>query len=385
MYVVGQEEVDAIAKVLLSGKVFRYGIGGECKRFEERYAEYLGVKHVLMTSSGTASLTAAMVGVGIGPGDEVLVPSHTYIASAIAVLAAGAIPVVVDIDDSLMMSPEAVEAAIGPRTRAILPVHLWGMVCDMDALQAIAKKHGLLIVEDACQCVGGGYKGHKAGSMGNAGGFSFNYYKNMTTGEGGAVVTNDDEAFQRMGCVIDCCSFYWNGRTDQSSLFVSNGSRASELEGAMLNCQLDRLDGFITAMRSQKKRFIEAMGGILKPVKSNSLNDECGAYAGFFLPTAEQADAFAASFPCMVAGKTGRHVYTEWDPILAGRGAHHPALNPYTMKENAECRKELRKDQFPKSLDLLNRAVLIGMHPCRREAETDKMIQDAVAAAKAVL
>lgn len=386
MYKIGQKELDAIGEVLFSGKVFRYGVGGACTNFESRYAQYLGVKHVLMTSSGTTALVAALIGQNIGPGDEVLVPACTYIASAIAVLAAGAIPVVIDIDESLTMSPAAAEAAIGPHTKALLPVHMWGLPCDMDALMAIARRRQLKVIEDACQCVGGGYRGRKVGGIGDAGAFSFNYYKNMTCGEGGAAVTNNDEAVPRMGCMVDCCRFYWDGRQANGTPFVSSGSRASEIEGAVMNCQLDRLDDMIASMRAQKTRLLaETADAGLKPLKANSPDCECGTHAGFLLPSAEHALAFQKIYPCTIAGKTGRHVYTEWDPIFAKQGAHHPALNPYNLKENADCRRDLTKDQCAPSLDILNRSILVGTHPDRSEADTSKIIENLRRAAEQVL
>ena len=386
MYKIGQKELDAIGEVLFSGKVFRYGIGGACTNFESRYAQYLGVKHVLMTSSGTTALVAALIGQNIGPGDEVLVPACTYIASAIAVLAAGAIPVVIDIDESLTMSPAAAEAAIGPHTKALLPVHMWGLPCDMDALMAIARRRQLKVIEDACQCVGGGYRGRKVGGIGDAGAFSFNYYKNMTCGEGGAAVTNNDEALPRMGCMVDCCRFYWDGRQANGTPFVSSGSRASEIEGAVMNCQLDRIDDMIASMRAQKTRLLaETADTGLKPLKANSPDCECGTHAGFLLPSAEHALAFQKIYPCTIAGKTGRHVYTEWDPIFAKQGAHHPALNPYNLKENADCRRDLSKDQCAPSLDILNRSILVGTHPDRSEADTSKIIENLRRAAEQVL
>ena len=177
MYRVGQKEVDAIAKVLLSGDLFRYHVGGECTRFEKRWAKHVGVQHCRMTSSGTTALTAALVGLGLGPGDEVIVPACTYMASAVSVLAAGAIPIIADIDESITLSPKAVAALVGPRTRAMIPVHMWGLVCDMDGLMKVAKKHQLRVVEDCCQCVGGGYKGKSVGAIGDAGAFSFNFFR----------------------------------------------------------------------------------------------------------------------------------------------------------------------------------------------------------------
>jgi len=385
MYRVGQKEVAAVAKVLLSGDLFRYGIGDECTRFEKRWAKTVGAKHCRMTSSGTTAITAALAGLGVGPGDEVIVPACTYMASAVSVLAVGAIPIIADIDESITLSPKAVEALVGPQTRAMIPVHMWGLVCDMDGLMKVAKKHKLLVVEDCCQCVGGGYKGRGIGSIGHAGAFSFNFYKNMTSGEGGAFVTDDDMAAQRGACMIDCCSFYWDGRTDFVP-FTSNGARASELEGAVMNVQLDRLPAMIKAMRKQKQTILaETADTGLQPIKANSLEWECGSHVGYLLPSAEQAEGFAALAGGFVTAKTGRHIYTEWDPIFAHQGAHHPALNPYNLPANRKCRSKYTKDMCSKSLGILHRAVLIGTHPDRKASETKALIKRLRQAAAQVL
>ncbi|MCE5237648.1 aminotransferase class V-fold PLP-dependent enzyme [bacterium] len=385
MYRVGQKEADALTRTLLSGELFRYHIGGECTRFEARWAKAVGVRNCRMTSSGTTAITAALVGLGLGPGDEVVVPACTYMASAVSVLAVGAIPIVCDIDESVTLDPKALAALVGPRTRAVIPVHMWGLVCDLDAIMKVAKKHKLLVVEDCCQCVGGGYKGKSVGSVGHAGAFSFNYYKNMTAGEGGAFVTDDDAVARKGACMIDCCSFYWDGRTDFVP-FTSNGSRASELEGAMMNAQLDRLPGMIKAMRKQKQTILEATADTgLKPIKANSLEWECGTHVGYMLPSPEQAERFAGLVGGFVTAKTGRHIYTEWDPIFAHQGAHHPALNPYNLRENAECRMDYTKDMCQRSLEILNRAVLIGTHPDRKAAETKALIKRVKSAATEVL
>jgi dTDP-4-amino-4,6-dideoxygalactose transaminase len=158
MYVAGKEEIDAIAKVIASNALFRYGMGGECDRFEARYAKYLACKHFALAASGSNALAAAMIAAGLGPGDEVLIPAHTYMATATSVLSAGAIPVIVDIDETLTIDPAALEDAIGPCTKAVVPVHMWGTACDMDAIMAIAARRGLIVIEDACQGVGGGYE-----------------------------------------------------------------------------------------------------------------------------------------------------------------------------------------------------------------------------------
>ncbi|NQT88510.1 DegT/DnrJ/EryC1/StrS family aminotransferase [bacterium] len=386
MYRVGQKEVDAVAKVLLSGKVFRYGIGGECARFERRYGKMLGVKHTLLTSSGTTALTAALGGLGIGPGDEVLVPACTYMATAVAVLAVGAIPVIVDVDESITLDPKAVAKAVGPRTRAVAPVHMWGLPCDMKRLLRVARKHKLLVVEDACQGVGGAYEGKMLGTLGDAGAYSFNYYKNMTCGEGGALVTDDDAVMERARCMVDCCNFYWTGRADSVVPFTSNGSRASEVEGALLNIQLGRIGGMTRATRRQKRRILrETADTGLRPIPAHSPDWECGSHVMYTLPTAEQAERFGALAEGGIAGKTGRHVYTEWDPILAHQGAHHPALNPFTLPQNRRCRKKYTKNMCARSLDILNRTVMFRNHPDRSRAEVTALIRRIRSAARKVL
>jgi dTDP-4-amino-4,6-dideoxygalactose transaminase len=375
---IGKPEADAVAKVLLSGKLFRYGaLGSQCTRFERRYAKLLGVKHVWMTSSGTTAMTAALAALGIGPGDEVAVPACTYMATAVGVIAAGAIPIIVDVDESITMDPKALAAAVGPRTRAVVPVHMWGLPCDMNAIMRVARRHK--------QAVGGAYEGRMLGAIGDAGAFSFNYYKNMTCGEGGAVATNDDQAAQRAACMIDCCRFYWDGRGDGFRPFISNGSRASEIEGAIINVQLDRLKGMIQATRRQKKRVLaETAHSGLTPIRANSPKYECGTQVMYTLATTEAADEFARLTGGTVAGKTGRHVYTEWDQIFDHQGAHHPGLDPFRMPANRGCRMKYTKDMCSRSLGILNRTVMLGTHPDRKASDVTALIRKINAAAKAV-
>lgn len=385
MLKIGQEEVNAVAEVIRSGKMFRYDQDGVCGQFEQRYAAFLNVRHVILCSSGTAALTAALAGLEIGPGDEVIVPAHTYMATALAVLAVGAIPVIVDIDDSIMLSPDALRDAIGPRTRAVIPVHMWGELCDMDAILRIAEKRGLFVVEDACQCVGGFYNGRAAGSMGHVGAFSFNYYKNMTCGEGGCVVTNDDWIFRRAACMIDPCNFYWEGRDDAVKPFAANGSRASEFQGAILNVQLDRLPGLLATLRTHKAWLLEATADTaLKPTPRHSPDGECATALMYQLPSPEAAEAFAAAVEGTILLKTGRHTYTEWDQILDRRGAHHPALNPFDLPQNAQCRKEYSHDMCPASLNILCRTVSIGLRPDLTQQDLEMLSTKIKSAANAL-
>ena len=186
---IGQEEIAAVTEVLQSGMIAQ---GKRVKELEDAWAEYIGVRHAVAMGNGTLALMAIFAGVGLGPGDEVITVSHTFAATANAILFSGATPVFIDIEpDTYLIDAGTIEAAITPRTRAICPVHLFGLVADMDLIQAIADRHGLVVIEDACQAHGATYRGRMAGSFGH-GAFSLYATKNMTTAEGGFVTTDDD-------------------------------------------------------------------------------------------------------------------------------------------------------------------------------------------------
>jgi len=186
---IGQEEIEAVSEVLRSGMIAQ---GRKVKELEDRWAEFVGVKHAVATGNGTLALMSIFTGIGLEPGDEVITVSHTFAATANAILSTGATPVFVDIEpDTYLIDAKKIERAITPRTRAICPVHLFGLVADMDMIRAIADRHGLVVVEDACQAHGATFRGRMAGSFGH-GAFSLYATKNLTTAEGGFVTTNDD-------------------------------------------------------------------------------------------------------------------------------------------------------------------------------------------------
>lgn len=389
MYIAGEEEIEAIARVIRSGQLFRYRADSECERFEKRYAAHLGVKEFALGASGTYGLAAGLVGLGIGPGDEVLVPAHTYMATATAVLAVGAIPVIVDIDETITISPAAIRDAIGPHTRAVIPVHMWGAACNMDAIMDIAGKRDLLVLEDVCQGIGGAYEGRKLGSIGHAGAFSFNYFKNMTGGEGGGIATSDPKVAERARCYIDPCHFYWQGRSDGIKPFAGVGARASELLGAMLNVQLNRLDPMIAAMRAEKKQILAGtrhLGNLgLKASPMNSPDHDCATQVMFTLPSEAAAQAFVKVMPSVIAGKTGRHTFTQWDQILMREGAAHPALNPYALPENKGLRTSYPEGMCASSLEILNRTVMVATHPAHAAGDIADIIHNIDAAARVAL
>ena len=391
MHTVGQEEIrDALTKVIKPAALFRYGVGHECDSFEERYASYLGIKHFALAASGSNALVAAMIGLGLGPGDEVLIPAHTYMATATSVLAVGAIPVIVDIDESLTIDPKAIEAGIRPRTKAVVPVHMWGAACNMGAIMDIARRHNLLVIEDACQGVGGSYEGKKFGTIGHAGCFSFNYFKNMTCGEGGGIAVNDDTVAERARCAIDPCHFYWHGRNEEEKPFAGNGARPSELMGAMLNVQLDRIDGMIGAMRTEKQKILAGTASLdnlgLRATPMNSagrrLRDACDVHSA----QRRRGRPVRENLP-------ERHRRQDRQPpqlhrmgtrCCSRRGAAHPLMNPYLMPANAECRRAYSKDMCQRSLDILNRTVMVPTSPHHSEADIEDIIHNIGTAARIV-
>ncbi|MEI6088808.1 MAG: aminotransferase class I/II-fold pyridoxal phosphate-dependent enzyme, partial [Bacteroidota bacterium] len=197
----GAEERKEVNDVLETGILMRYGFDGPRKgiwkalELEKAITEVFGCKYAQLTSSGTSALTTAMSALGIGAGDEVIMPCFTFVASFEAILSIGAIPVLVDIDETLTLDPAAVKAAITPKTKCIMPVHMCGSMADLDALKAICAEHQLILLEDACQSIGGTYKGKSLGTIGDAGTFSFDFVKTITCAEGGVVMTNNKDVF----------------------------------------------------------------------------------------------------------------------------------------------------------------------------------------------
>ena len=380
MYRIGEAEVKRIQKLFDSGNIFRYGSGGECDRFEKNWARYVGADYCRMARSGTSALYTALVGLGVGPGDQVIVPSYTYMATALAVLAAGAIPVVADVDNSLTLCPKDLERRITRHTRAVIPVHMVGLPCNMKKINKIARQYNILVLEDACQAVGGGYEGKLLGSWGHAGAFSFNFYKNMTCGEGGAFVTNAEAVYQRGSVAVDCCSFYWNPEEEREELqFAGHNFRASEVEGAILNVQLRRIKGLLATMRGHKQELLQVgLDAGLKSIKNNSLDYECGTHLGFLFKKEKKAREFCDKLGAQGVGSflpmdTGRHVYTRWEPIMRYQGAHHPALDPFKLAANRKALVKYTHDMCKDSLAILARAVLVPMHANNTRARVRKI------------
>jgi len=294
----GEAERKSVSDVLDTGVLMRYGFDPmrkghwKARELEAALAGRMQVRHAHLVSSGTAALTVALANVGVGAGDEVILPTFTFVASFEAVLALGAVPVLCDIDDTLTLDPAAVKKAITPATRVIMPVHMCGSMADLGALKSIADAHGLVLVEDACQAIGGSYEGKPLGSYGHVGCFSFDYVKTITCGEGGALITDSDEIYEKAQAYSDHGHDHiGSDRGAEGHPHLGFNYRISELHAAVGLAQLSRLDDFIKIQESHYNAFRNTIDGIpgvtFRRVPKGGVENY--SFLNFFLPDEDRA------------------------------------------------------------------------------------------------
>lgn len=371
--IVGEEEIDIVTNLLRRQQLFRYSENSETAAFEQEAAEMLGVEFAVMVNSGTSALICALIGVGVGPGDEVIVPAYTYISTASAVVAVGAVPVIAEIDDSLGLDPADVERKITPYTKAIVPVHMRGTPARLDALIATAINHGLKVVEDSCQCVGGSYKGKPIGTHGDVGTWSLNYYKTISSGEGGLVFTNDRDIYERACFASDPGFPMWTksaGDGWANPPFSSQTYRPSEITGAIGRAQLHKLDAVLEHQRAVQNAFFSALdeGRGYKLQHMDDPAGDTGVAASIIVHDEELARGYALALEAEGVqaatiyneGIPDRHIYSDWDSIL-NKQSPHPTGYPWkdpAYKGNVEY----SKDMCPQSLSLLGRSIRFDFH-----------------------
>lgn len=353
----GLREWMAVGGVIARGPLTRtHPRATQTVRFEAELADRFGTRHALAVNSGTSALVCAMQACGIGPGDEVLVSAYTWMASAGAVLLVGAVPVLVDVDATLTMDPDDLAAKITPRSRAVMPVHMLNRPCDMDRILAVAEAHGLRVIEDACQAVGIHYKGRPCGTMGDVGVFSFNQAKNMTCGEGGAVLTNSDELYERAYCAHDMGVNFRDLPTARSTPeFVGANYRISEIDAAILRVQLDKLPRRLARMGARVRYLHERLTAVGFPVAPDNDTEGTRSVVVTFETEAE-AIQFAAHRCVIRLFDSSKHVFTNWTPVLERRMAH-PRFDPWAWSgKNSEPHAE----ECPRTLDLLRRSCVVN-------------------------
>ena len=390
MYRMGQEEVDEVAKVLLSKQLFRVGDPKaghlqEVVRFEQEWAQKIGTEYaLLMCGGGTTALVCGLAGLGIGPGDEVIVPAYTWMATATSVLAVGAIPVLAEVDETMALDPGDFERKIGPNTRAVIPVHMVGRPANLERILAIARRRGLKVLEDSCQMVGGMYHGKRTSSWGDAGAFSFNYFKIISAGgEGGVLVTNDRRLFETAFVYHDSGSAFRPQAGElQIPIFVAQQYRADEVMGAIARVQMQRMDGILADLRRIRKTIEAETAGVkgLRVTPGNDPDGDCGVVVAFQFESEAKARAFKDSEGVggYVGIDHGKHVYTQWQPLREKRIAHHPDMNPFHFAKNRGLRMDYSDRACPRTLELLRRTIFCPINPDWTPAE----VADKVAALK---
>ena len=365
---IGEEEVEAVTRVLRSKNVFRYyGVGEgphEVETFESEFAAHLGARHALAVNAGSSALICGLIGSGVGPGDEVIIPAYTWNATANAVIATGAVPVLAEVDDSLTLDPNDVAGKITDRTKALLPVHMRGAPADMDALTALARDRGLALIEDVCQAAGASFRGKRLGTFGDAGAFSLQFNKIITTGEGGVLITARDDVYDLAIDVHDCAGSVRRGIGLPQ--FPGYNFRASELQGAVARIQLGRLDGLLERMRANQAWLAERVAELPGLTLRRGTDD--GGDAGICLIAFAETRVLAAdAVDALKAEGVGAmcvyspdfvdlHIYPYWKPVLdAIARAGNPA---------PDC---------PRTLDLVGRAIHIDLSPLCEEQDLEEL------------
>lgn len=301
----GDLERKEVHDVLDNGVLMRYGFDGmrkghwKAKALEGALSENFKTSHVQLVSSGTAAVSVALAAAGVGAGDEVIMPTFTFVASFEAIIMLGAIPVLVDIDDTLTLAPKAVEAAITAKTKAVMIVQMCGSMGDLDALQTICTQHNLLFVEDACQAIGGTYKGKPLGSIGDLGCFSFDFVKTITCGEGGAVITNNTKYYTNADHYSDHGHDHIGmDRGAEAHPFLGYNFRISELHAAVGLAQVKRLPEFIALQKKNYTLLRDAISAIpevsFRRVPEGG--EESYSFLNFFLPNLETARKVSLAF-----------------------------------------------------------------------------------------
>ncbi|MEU6961427.1 DegT/DnrJ/EryC1/StrS family aminotransferase [Streptomyces chrestomyceticus] len=338
-YLIGEDEIASVTEALSSGEISRYRFDGSLEDpskvylFEREFADTLGAAHCIGMNSATSALLSALVATGIGPGDEVIVPGYTFIASIAAVVHAGATPVLAEIDDSLTLDPQDVAAKCTPRTRAVLPVHMLGRPADMVSLTTVAEEHGLLVIEDVAQACGGSFRGRRLGTWGTAGAFSLNGAKVITGSDGGVLVTGERTVYERAFAFHDHGSAPLRlGVTDHGPLLGLN-LRMSELVGAMALAQLRKLDHILDTLRARH----DALASLLTDLpgvhlaRSNDPAGHCATTLALTCDTAARARQITEVLGTAVLDASPRHTYWRMSQLRSGAQRRIAGKQPFRV------------------------------------------------------
>jgi 8-amino-3,8-dideoxy-alpha-D-manno-octulosonate transaminase len=392
----GAEERKEVNDVLETGILMRYGFDGprkgnwKAKELEQAIIDVFGSKYAQLTSSGTSALTTAMAALGIGFEDEIIMPAFTFVASFEAVLSVGAIPVLVEIDETLTVNPEAVRAAITPKTKCIMPVHMCGSMADLDALKQICKEYKLILLEDACQSIGATYKGKSLGTIGDAGTFSFDFVKTITCAEGGVVMTNNEDVYIKSDGYTDHGHDHKGGadRGADQHPFLGYNYRISELHAAVGLAQIRKLGTFLGLQKKNYKAlrsYLEQIPGISFRVIPDGGDDSC-SFISWFLPTEELTKAVVAELKeqGILAGNfywfvNNWHYISKWDHLKQAASLHN------ISGEQRAALLKLNETKFPASDAIMSRCISTAISMVWTDEQIKEKGEKMAAAIKKVL
>ena len=369
MELIGEEEKKELLEVIESGYLYRYGdlsdpnFKAKVWTLEREFAKMVGVKNALAVNSGTSALLTSLCALGIGPGDEVIVPGYTFIASITSIIFSRAIPILAEVDESLTLDLEDVKKKITPKTKAIMLVHMLGNPGNLEKIGEIAKENNLLLIEDCAQACGATFKGKSVGSYGNIGAFSLNVYKTISAGDGGIVVTNDEGLYKRAFAIHDQGHLPLRQGVEQGNRTILGlNFRMNELTAAVANAQLKKLPLIrqkLHANKNQLKNILKTN----KDIQFRKLHDnegDVGTLLTFFMPTKESAEFLAQKLGTSVIAKSGWHVYSNMEHLLNKMTVTQEGC-PFTCPYYNNSNIEYKKGMLPQTDLLLNRAINISV------------------------
>lgn len=382
----GEAEKKELADVISSGVLMRYGFEGQrgghwkARQFEKEISEYTGSPHVHLTSSGTAALETALSALGVGYGDEVILPVFTFVAGFEAICRVGAIPVFADIDETLTLSPPAVEAAITGRTKVIMPVHMCGGMAQMQELLHLSEKYDIPLLEDACQSVGGSYRGRKLGTLGAVGTYSFDFVKTVTAGEGGAILCSSEAIYKKCDAYSDHGHDHLGAdRGSDHHPWPGTNFRISELHAAVGLAQFRRLEEFLEL---QQKNYLSIEEALMKVpgISFRKLPDpagNCFSFLSWMLPSEKDAVRVISKLRSMnkAAGhfywyENSWHYLRNWNHLKEGQFLS--ALPPATTDSILENARR----SFPVSDQIMGRCISTAIRLSWNPEEIDQVIAD---------
>jgi len=385
---IGDAEKEQVMEVLNNKYLFRYygpeGCQSKVRELEKAFIKKTGAKYALATTNCTGALISSLVACGVGPGDEVIVTGYTFFASCAAIVAAKAIPVIAEVDETLTIDPVDIEKKITPATKGIVVVHMRGVPCDMDRIMAIAKKHNLIVVEDCAQAVGGTYKGRYLGTIGDCGCFSFQYHKTITAGEGGMILTNNERLYDRCMSYHDTAACWrpdrFAAQRYEGELFCGSNFRMSELTGAVMLAQFGRLDSLLERMRTNQKRIVAGIKDT-KGIKVRPRYDDEGDTAiclMFYLDSADKVTSFVEALQAEGVAAAGVfnsgipdwHIYAHWKHVLEKK-ASSDVRCPWDCPFHKGEPVEYSEDMNPNTLEYLGRVVHLDLPPQMTDEDCD--------------